>query len=96
MMKHTSYMMKTAKFIVTGVVQGVGFRYHSKQIAIKLGLSGFAKNLPDRSVEVVVHGFDGSVSEMAIWLSSGPTMAKVENVIEQKVEQKSYSGFEIL
>ncbi|WP_221887247.1 acylphosphatase [Pseudoalteromonas luteoviolacea] len=87
--------MKCSKFTITGVVQGVGFRYHTKQIATKLGLCGYAKNLPDRSVEVVVHGFDGSVLEMASWLKRGPAMAKVENVVEKVIDQKSYTGFEI-
>ncbi|MBQ4812875.1 acylphosphatase [Pseudoalteromonas luteoviolacea] len=87
--------MKSSKFIVTGVVQGVGFRYHTKQRAVRLGLFGFAKNLPDRSVEVVVFGEQCKIDELANWLQQGPTLASVDSVREEDTVQEIYTSFEI-
>ncbi|CAH2563768.1 acylphosphatase [Vibrio cholerae] len=44
-----------SKFIVSGHVQGVGFRYHTSHQGLKLGLTGYAKNLNNGDVEVVAH-----------------------------------------
>ncbi|KZN36493.1 acylphosphatase [Pseudoalteromonas luteoviolacea] len=87
--------MKSSRFIVTGVVQGVGFRYHTRQQATRLGLYGFAKNLPDKSVEVVVYGEQGDIDKLASWLQQGPVLASVEHVKEVNIGQEIYSSFEI-
>ncbi|KZN57780.1 acylphosphatase [Pseudoalteromonas luteoviolacea] len=87
--------MKSSKFIVTGVVQGVGFRYHTKQMATRLGLFGFVKNLPDRSVAVVVYGEQSQIDKLANWLQQGPALASVESVQEEDIVQEIYSSFEI-
>ncbi|KZW99855.1 hypothetical protein JL49_14580 [Pseudoalteromonas luteoviolacea] len=87
--------MKSSKFIVTGVVQGVGFRYHTKQMATRLGLFGFVKNLPDRSVAVVLYGEQSQIDKLANWLQQGPALASVESVQEEDIVQEIYSSFEI-
>ncbi|MCF6440839.1 acylphosphatase [Pseudoalteromonas luteoviolacea] len=87
--------MYCVKFIVTGTVQGVGFRYHTKITAHALGLAGFAKNLPDRSVEVVVTGNPDKIAELELWLQKGPVMAKVSSVTREQVDYLLCDGFEI-
>ena len=49
---------------VTGVVQGVGFRAYVRGHAMMLGLAGYAKNMPDGSVEVVAQGQERSIEEL--------------------------------
>ena len=56
---------------VYGRVQGVGFRYTTQYEAKKLGLTGYAKNLDDGSVEVVACGEEGQVEKLMQWLKSG-------------------------
>ncbi|MFC5077669.1 Acylphosphatase [Vibrio thalassae] len=84
------------KVIVKGMVQGVGFRYHTCHEGLKLGLTGYAKNLYDGSVEVVACGDKGRVEALCEWLTQGPRTATVDSVTEEPCEQNTmYSGFEI-
>lgn len=67
---------------IYGRVQGVGFRYTTQYEAKKLGLTGYAKNLDDGSVEVVACGDEGQVEKLIQWLKSGgPRSARVERVL---------------
>lgn len=70
--------MKTAiRCVVSGRVQGVYFRGSTREQAQQLGISGWAKNLPDGSVEVVACGTSESLQRLQRWLQSGPPMAHV-------------------
>lgn len=63
---------------------GVGFRYTTQYEAKKLGLTGYAKNLDDGSVEVVACGEEGQVEKLMQWLKSGgPRSARVERVLSE-------------
>jgi acylphosphatase len=66
--------------VVRGRVQGVGFRWFVREAARASGLSGWVKNRPDGSVEVVASGDDGSVSALRLALHSGPVGASVASV----------------
>lgn len=57
-----------ARVIVQGRVQGVGFRQYACDYANSLGLSGYVRNLWDKSVEVVVEGAEHEVNAMITWL----------------------------
>lgn len=64
----------------TGTVQGVGYRYFVVRHARRLGLTGFVRNLPDGSVEVVAEGGVDALKELVPLLESGPSGAAVERV----------------
>jgi len=67
--------------IVTGRVQGVGFRDYVQREAVRRGLSGFVRNRDDgRSVEVIADGDESSLSEFAETLHQGPGLARVDHV----------------
>ena len=70
----------TARFQVFGMVQGVGFRWFVARHARAIGLTGYARNLPDGSVEVVVDGNEESLVELERLLRTGPAHASVERV----------------
>jgi len=72
--------VSAARFVVSGKVQGVFFRASTRDRAQALGLRGFAKNLPDGRVEVLVAGDDAAIDELAAWLREGPRMARVEDL----------------
>lgn len=72
--------MAAARFIVRGKVQGVFFRASTREQALKLGLRGHAKNLPDGSVEVLAAGGAESIGELEAWLRVGPPKARVDAV----------------
>ncbi len=65
---------------VTGYVQGVNFRWHTRRNASLLGLGGCVRNWPDGTLEVVVEGEQAKLSELIAWLHRGPSLASVENV----------------
>ena len=75
----------STRFLVSGRVQGVGFRWFVARHARSLGLAGFARNLPDGRVEVVVSGPDDALPALEQLLRSGPANAQVERV-ERSVE----------
>jgi acylphosphatase len=67
-------------FRVSGRVQGVYFRQSTRMQAERLRLRGFACNLPDGCVEVVVQGAEPDVTTLAEWLQHGPPQARVAAV----------------
>ncbi|GLS91692.1 acylphosphatase [Psychromonas marina] len=75
------------KVIVTGVVQGVGFRYFTAIEAQKHNIVGHAKNLSDGSVEVLMFGQDLQLQHLLRWLETGPKTTSVENI---KIEEIAY------
>ena len=78
---------------VKGRVQGVFFRASSKEQANKYNLTGYAKNLPDGSVEVLACGQSQAVEALCDWLWQGPLHARVENVVCTEVEQNPPERF---
>jgi acylphosphatase len=70
----------STRFLVSGMVQGVGFRWFVARHARSLGLTGFARNLPDGRVEVVVSGPDDALPALEQLLRAGPASAQVEAV----------------
>ncbi len=68
---------KTCHIYVSGIVQGVGYRYYTLRKAAALGLTGFVRNLPDGRVEVEVEGEEDAISEFISYLRKGPVGASV-------------------
>ena len=83
----------TRRYSVTGRVQGVFFRESTRREAMNLGLTGYAINLPDGSVEIVASGDRGAVDALESWLHVGPRMASVSAVTEQEAPQKNFDLF---
>lgn len=81
------------RFLVSGKVQGVWFRESTRRVAENLGLQGSAVNLPDGRVEVIAAGPESAVSNLSSWLKTGPRMARVDQVIEENIENPGFAGF---
>lgn len=83
-------MKKRIEAIISGSVQGVGFRYYCRLEAERLGLTGYASNLPSgREVRVFAEGDEESLNMLSEWLRHGPPGAKVETA---EVSVKDYVG----
>ncbi len=65
---------------VHGIVQGVGFRFSAINQARRLGLTGYVRNMPDGSVEVVAEGLGEQLERLRAWLKKGPPSAVVRRV----------------
>ncbi|WP_210505601.1 acylphosphatase [Naasia sp. SYSU D00057] len=66
--------------LVSGRVQGVGFRYSCVAEAQAIGVAGWVRNLPDGRVEAHVEGDEDSVTQLLAWLHEGPAFAEVTSV----------------
>jgi acylphosphatase len=86
---------KAKRWFVSGTVQGVGFRFFVQHKASALGLSGWARNLPDGRVEVYASGSPDRLSDLAAALHLGPRMAEVRAIEEQDAEPDGASTFSI-
>ena len=73
-------MKSRAHLFISGMVQGVFFRYSTKSEADRLGLQGCVKNLRDGRVEVIIEGEKGDVERLVAWCYYGPPGAVVKNV----------------
>lgn len=89
-------VLKCEKFLIVGHVQGVGFRYHTSHQGLKLGLTGYAKNLNNGDVEVIACGTDEQIAAFSKWLEDGPRTATVDSVAQESVSYKPFRGFKIL
>jgi acylphosphatase len=74
---------KAARYFVSGLVQGVGYRFFARRTAARLSLTGFAKNRPDGRVEVYAIGPAESLVALRIALNQGPYGASVSSVSEE-------------
>ncbi|PYT11129.1 MAG: acylphosphatase [Acidobacteria bacterium] len=78
--------MKATRFLISGVVQGVGYRFFAVRAAAGLGIRGFARNLPDGRVEVVAQGPPEALRRFEDQLRAGPRGAAVDQVESSATE----------
>ena len=85
------------RYFVSGIVQGVGFRYFSQHAAERLRLTGYAKNLPDGRVEVYAIGTGEHLAKLRSALERGPWGASVSEVKEEdaSIDSNDAGGFVI-
>lgn len=82
--------MPCARFIVSGRVQGVFYRASASEQALRLGLTGYAKNRSDGRVEVVACGVAHALER---WLRQGPPAARVDAVSREALPEQELHGF---
>ncbi len=88
--------MKTARlYVVSGRVQGVGFRLFVEQAAVELGLQGYVCNRRDGSVEAYVEGEEEILRQFRAELERGPSAARVERVAERPAPLRNYHTFSV-
>jgi acylphosphatase len=89
--------VKRLSITVTGRVQGVGFRYHTEDLANSLGLSGWVRNNSERTVECEVQGEEEILEEFCKELRKGPPLSRVKDLLvtEIPIANGVISGFEI-
>jgi acylphosphatase len=84
---------KKLEATISGYVQGVGFRFFAQRMAILLGITGCAANLPDGSVRVLAIGSNDKIQEFLMVLQRGPTTSEVEKV-DYKIESLDYNDYD--
>ena len=82
-------MATRAHVWISGIVQGVAFRYYTRRQAVHLGLTGWVRNLRDGRVEAVFEGDSDHIENMLAWCREGPPGARVD---EMKAERSQATG----
>lgn len=89
-------MDKALRLLISGRVQGVSFRYYTRQKAAEVGVHGWVRNLMNGQVEAWVQGEAQAVARMVNWCRQGPPSARVDEIkIEDEVIDPEVQGFEI-
>lgn len=82
--------------MVSGFVQGIGFRHATRQKAWELGIFGWVKNLPDGRVEIIAEGSRERLEGLVNWANRGPLLAEVSHVgVEWLSATGEFNSFEI-
>ena len=89
-------MRVARRFLVSGRVTGVGFRYFAQDVARREGLTGVVRNLPDGRVEAVAEGEAESLTRFEAALRRGPSRARVEQIeVDALPVDGHYLGFSV-
>lgn len=96
-MLDTPQPRESRRYFVSGIVQGVGYRYFAMRIAQRLGLAGYTRNLRDGRVEVYAAGSAAKLAEFRKELERGPQGASVAAVAEEEapLDPEFARGFSI-
>jgi acylphosphatase len=87
--------IQARRYIVSGRVQGVGYRNYAEHVAGKFGIDGYVRNRLDGSVEVFAIGAPESLKQLLFALEKGPMLSHVSNVREEPAEpdEKYFGNF---
>ena len=89
--------MIARRFTISGRVQGVGFRWFTKDVADREGVTGWVRNLPDGRVEALVEGESEAVTRVERALRIGPRGARVATFrSDEELPQLRAAAFEIV
>lgn len=89
-------MLVARRYVISGRVQGVGFRYFTEAVAAREGLDGWVRNTPDHRVEVAAEGDAEALERFERSLRMGPPSARVDRVdVEEMVPSGRKTGFSI-
>lgn len=88
--------MKHYEIIVTGRVQGVGFRYYTMQKANELGIFGWVKNMPDDSILIVAQGDEPVINTFIDFLYIGPARSRVSQISKSElISSTNFHNFSV-
>ena len=89
-------MRVARRFVITGRVQGVGFRYYTQDAALREGVTGWVRNLPDGRVEALAEGEAEAVTRLERAVRSGPRGARVDRVyVDVEEPTGAYGTFSV-
>lgn len=88
-------MKRRAVLRIWGRVQGVNYRRAAQREAVRLGVTGFARNMPDDSVWIEVEGEETAMEQFIAWCKKGPPRSNVDRFEVQDGALVGYKGFEI-
>ena len=89
-------MLVRRRFVITGRVQGVGFRWFAHDAAMREGVDGWVRNRPDGSVEAEIEGDVETVARVEAALRRGPSASRVDSVdVDDRAPSGRRTGFSV-
>jgi acylphosphatase len=89
-------MRVARRYLISGRVQGVGFRYFTEAAALREGLSGWVQNLPDGRVEIAAEGEAEAVERFERSIRQGPPLSRTTHVdVEETTPTALHGGFRV-
>ena len=88
-------MRVARRFVISGRVQGVGFRWFTRETASREGVTGWVRNLDDGRVEALIEGEAEAVVRVERALRAGPAGARVDDVFVDEYEPGGYKSFTV-
>jgi acylphosphatase len=89
-------VMRTVRYVISGRVQGVGFRYFVQSVASRESLAGWVRNLDDGRVETAAAGDADAIERFERAIRQGPAGARVDHVaVDETFPMTSQAGFHI-
>lgn len=85
--------MKTIRLLITGRVQGVGFRHFTRDAGRALGLDGWVRNRMDGSVEALARGGEEALAAFRAACRQGPPASRVDTIVEHPDDRLPEAGF---
>lgn len=80
---------------IHGLVQGVGFRWSARSVAVRLCVSGYVRNEDDDTVFIEAEADQATLGRFLLWCQQGPVSARVDRVDAKPGPVKGYAGFDI-
>lgn len=89
-------MIVARKLLISGLVQGVGYRFFAQRSAARHQVRGYVRNLDDGRVEALIQGGEAAVEAIKLDLATGPAYSQIDNIEEFVIDPDSrYSAFRI-
>ena len=88
-------MQIACNITISGVVQGVSFRYYTRETAHDLGIVGFIQNLPGGNVYIECQGEEENLKQFIAWCKTGPDRARIDSIDIVSMEPKNFLDFQI-
>ena len=89
-------MLIARRYVIAGRVQGVGFRFFAEAAAVREGVHGWVRNLPDGRVEARIEGDAEAVERVESALRRGPASSRLDEVtVEEEAPNRRVTGFSI-
>jgi len=88
--------MPTVQLLIKGKVQGVFYRATARQIAGRIGITGWIKNTREGNVEATVSGTEDQLQKFISWCKKGPEKAIVDEVVVAEKEDTSFDEFDVV
>lgn len=84
------------RIVISGLVQGVAFRYYTRARARQAGVAGWVRNLPDGRVEALIEGDPAAVEDVIGWCRKGPPASRIDQVkVFDEPATGEFSDFDI-